>query len=181
MIENPKDFPEDAELRKVKNFHEPMVESTLIFPKEYLQEMISICEDRRGVQKSITFIGSDRCHLVYVMPLIEVIKDFHDRIKSISSGYATFDYEEIGYQKSNLVKINILLNKDPIDAMCIIVEKDKAYSTSKELVEKLKNVITRQLFQVSIQASVNNKIVASEKLNAFRKDVTAKWFLFLFF
>eukprot|EP01080_Neovahlkampfia_damariscottae_P001149 gene1149-10663_t len=174
FIDNPKDFPEEKEHRNVRNFYEPIVEASLMFPKDYLQEMIQICEERRGNQKSINFIGSNRCHLIYTIPLIEVIKDFHDKVKSISKGYATFDYEEVGYQQSNLVKINILLNKEPVDAMSIIVDREKSVKVGRELVDKLKDVISRQLFQVNIQASVGNKIISSERLSAFRKDVTAK-------
>lgn len=171
FIESPSQFPDDK--KGIKGFFEPIVEATLITPNEYAHDLSALCQDRRGVQKSMSHLKG-RTILVYTLPMSEILKDFHDQIKSISKGYATFEYEEAGYQKADLVKMSILINKEPVDAMSLIVEKEKAPRIARELVQKLRKVISRQLFEINLQASIGNKIIASERLSPFRKDVTAK-------
>jgi elongation factor 4 len=172
FIESPVNFPDDGN-KSVKAFFEPIVEATIITPREYVGMIISLCQDRRGVQKHMTTVTS-RVILTYILPMSEILKDFHDKVKSISQGYATFEYEEAGFQESDLVKLTIMLNREPVDAMSLIIQREKAQRVGRELAQKLQKVISRQLFEVNIQASVGNKIVASERLAPFRKDVTAK-------
>lgn len=171
FIESPAQFPEDK--KGIKGMFEPVVEATIITPNEYSNELSALCQDRRGIQKNITYLKG-RSILIYRIPMSEILKDFHDQIKSISKGYATFEYEEAGYQKADLVKMAILINRDPVDAMSLIVDREKAPRIARELVTKLRKVISRQLFEINIQAAVGNKIIASERLSPFRKDVIAK-------
>jgi len=177
-IDGPNQFPEETSL--VEEYYEPVVDATVIFPSELLQSFIALCSDRRGSQKSLTFLN-ERVILVYRLPLSEIISDFHDKVKSLSQGYATFDYEESGYQKVELVKLNIMINREPVDAMSMVVVKEKAYEFGKEYVLRLRSVMSRQLFDINIQASIGGsakngpgKIIASERLAPYRKDVTAK-------
>lgn len=171
MIENPADFPEQVKIDKI---YEPMVDATIITPKEYLGNLIKLCEERRGIQIEMTFIDEDRLVLRYKLPLNEIITDFYDKLKSVSAGYASFDYEVADYQISKLVKMNILLNGKLVDALSVIVHEDKAYQMGRKLTKRLKDVIHRQMFEVAIQAAIGAKVIARETVSALRKDVTAK-------
>ncbi|KKQ10569.1 MAG: Elongation factor 4, partial [candidate division TM6 bacterium GW2011_GWF2_36_6] len=171
LIENPSNFPESVRIEQV---FEPIVNATIITPKEYLGNMIKLCEERRGTQTEMTFLDEGRLILRYKLPLNEIITDYYDKLKSGSAGYASFDYELAGYQAANLVKMNILLNGKPVDALSVIVHEEKAFSMGRRLTKKLKEVIHRQMFEVAIQAAIGAKIIARESVSAMRKDVTAK-------
>ncbi|KAJ3083324.1 Translation factor guf1 mitochondrial [Quaeritorhiza haematococci] len=173
-IRNPADFPDLDEMSKIDAFLEPIVLGTMIFPKEYLGSMMELCGDRRGELQEYIFLDETRVMLKYKMPLAEILIDFHDHLKSRTSGYASFDYEEVGYQEADLVKINFLLNGKPIDALATIVHKSRGDQTAKDGVKKLKSVMSRELFDIVIQASIGNRVVARENIRALRKDVTAK-------
>lgn len=170
-IENPADFPDAGRIDEVR---EPIINATIIVPKTYLGNIITLCEEKRGVQKDLNFIDEERVILRYQLPMAEVATDFYDRLKSVSSGYASFDYEEAGYQAADLVKLDILLNGSPVDALSTIVHEEKAYYIGRDLAERLRGVIPRQMFEVAIQAAIGAKIIARESISALRKDVTAK-------
>jgi translation factor GUF1, mitochondrial len=170
-IESPAEFPEP---QKIDTIYEPMIDVTIIVPQTYLGSILTLCQETRGEQKDMTFIDDQRVMLKYKLPLNEVATDFYDQLKSISSGYASFDYEEAGYQPSDVVKMDILLNGKPVDALSLIVHEDKAYYIGRNLTEKLKDKIPRQLFEVVIQAAIGAKIIAKERVAPLRKDVTAK-------
>ncbi|QQR54264.1 elongation factor 4 [bacterium] len=170
-VESPAEFPEP---QKIAAIFEPMIDVTIIVPQTYLGSLLTLCQDKRGEQKDLTFIDDQRVMLKYKLPLTEVATDFYDQLKSVSSGYASFDYEEAGYQESDLVKMDILINGKPVDALSVIVHNDKAYFTGRILVEKLKDKIPRQLFEVVLQAAIGAKIIARERVAPLRKDVTAK-------
>jgi GTP-binding protein LepA len=143
-------------------------------PSVYLGSIFELCESRRGTQKNIKYITQDRVIVEYELPLSEIMFDFFDKLKSVSRGYASMDYELIGYKPSDLVKLDVLINGDPVDALSIIVHKEKAYERGKELVEKLRRIIPRQLFEVALQAAIGNRVIARETVKPVRKDVTAK-------
>jgi len=145
-----------------------------MLPKEFVGNIMQLCQDRRGVYKDMKYMDETRVILEYEMPLNEIIYDFFDALKSRSKGYASLDYEVIGYQKSELVKLDILLNGDLVDAFSIIVHKDKAYARGRRMAEKLKENIPRQMFEIPIQAAIGGKIIARETISAMRKDVLAK-------
>ena len=170
-LESPADFPDPNQIDEVL---EPMITGTIIVPKEYLGNMIILCEEKRGKQIDMTYIDDLRIILKYKLPLNEVATDFYDQLKSLSSGYASFDYEEAGYEPGDLVKMDILLNKNPIDALSCVVHREKAYHIGRDLAERLKKAIPRQLFEVVIQAAIGAKILARESVAPLRKDVTAK-------
>ncbi|MBS1986992.1 elongation factor 4 [Candidatus Dependentiae bacterium] len=170
-LESPADFPDPNQIDEVL---EPMITGTIIVPKEYLGNMIILCEEKRGKQLDMTYIDDLRIILKYKLPLNEVATDFYDQLKSLSSGYASFDYEEAGYEAGDLVKMDILLNKTPIDALSCVVHREKAYHIGRDLAERLKKAIPRQLFEVVIQAAIGAKIIARESVAPLRKDVTAK-------
>ncbi|KAG5892366.1 hypothetical protein JTB14_035980 [Gonioctena quinquepunctata] len=170
-INNPAHFPDHL---TIEESFEPTIIGTVITPDSYLGPIISLCMERRGVQKSAKNIDNDRVMLQYEMPLCEVVIDFHDILKTISSGYASFDYEDNGYQSSNLVKLCILLNGKLVDELSSIVHVMKVQTIGRQMVFKLKNMIPRQMVQIAIQATVNGKVVARENIKAYRKDVTAK-------
>jgi elongation factor 4 len=172
FIDNPNQFPDD--LTRDMTFYEPMVQANIMTPRRYMTSLLNLCQDKRGEQVALNFINDDRVHLIYKLPLNEIIQDFFDRLKSISQGYATLDYEEVGYQQTEVVKLTVLLNKESVDALTFIVHKSRSLKKAKEIVSKLKEIISRQLFEISIQACIGHKVVASEKLQAFRKNVTAK-------
>nr|KAJ3419170.1 hypothetical protein HK105_007314 [Polyrhizophydium stewartii] len=173
-IRNPAEFPDPDDFAKIKALLEPMVIGTLVFPSEYLGKMMELCERHRGEQIEYNFIDDNRVLMKYRLPMSEILSQFYDQLKSLSSGYASFDYEEAGYAKSDLVKVNILLNSKPVDALATIVHRSQADHVSKDWTRRLKGVLKKQLFDIVIQASVNGKIVARETLSAARKDVTAK-------
>ncbi len=170
-IENPSEFPDP---QKIAEIYEPVIDATILLPKQYIGVIIKLCQDKRGEQKSMEFLNEDRVILKYRLPLNEVATDFYDALKSLSSGYASLDYEEAGYQVSDLVKMDILLNGKPVDALSIIVHRSHAAYFGRELALKLKNVIQRQLFEVIIQAAIGAKILARETISPLRKNVTAK-------
>ena len=170
-IDNPNDLPE---LTQIKHIEEPYVHATLMMPKEYIGSIMEICQNRRGTYVSMSYIDDNRVSLLYDLPLSEIVYDFFDKIKSTSRGYASFDYELADYRESNLVKLDILLNGEKVDALSVIVHKDFAYGRGRQLVKKLRGLIPRQLFEVPIQAAINTKIIARETLSALRKDVIAK-------
>lgn len=170
-IENPSDFPD---VNKIQEIREPIISATIIVPKEYLGNIIKLCEEKRGVQTNLTYLDEQRIILKYLLPLNEVATDFYDQLKSFSSGYASLDYEEAGFQPADLVKMDILLNGKPVDALSTIVHKDKAYYVGRDIAERLRSVIPRQLYEVIIQAALGAKILARERVAPLRKDVTAK-------
>jgi GTP-binding protein LepA len=168
-VENPALLPDRYEM-----IEEPFVLVTIVMPAEFIGPILDLCQEKRGIQKSFTYIGKDRIKVEYELPLNEILWDFYDRLKSLSKGYASMDYEFIGYRESDLVKLHILLNGDIVDALSLIVHKDKAYYKGRELTEKLREIIPRQMFEVIIQASIGNKIIARESIRPLRKDVIAK-------
>ena len=170
-IESPADFPEANYIQDIK---EPIINATIILPQKYLGAVIGLCEEKRGKQIELNHMDSDRIILRYKLPLNEVATDFYDQLKSLSSGYASLDYEEAGYESSHLIKMDILLNGKAIDALSVIVHKDKSYYLGRDLAEKLRKVIPRQQFEVAIQAAVGAKIIARESVPPVRKDVIAK-------
>jgi GTP-binding protein LepA len=168
-IENPSRLPETYE-----TIEEPFVLATIFVPKDFIGPMLDLCQEKRGVQRGFTYIGKDRIKVEYELPLNEILWDFFDRLKSLSKGYASMDYDFLGYRESDLIKLNILLNGEVVDALSLIVHKDKAYYKGRELSEKLRQIIPRQMFEVIIQAAIGNKIIARESVRAVRKDVLAK-------
>ncbi|KAF9166252.1 Translation factor guf1 mitochondrial [Actinomortierella ambigua] len=175
LIRNPTEFPDNDDLNwKVTSVQEPMVKSTLIFPKEYLGDIMVLCGSRRGIQLEHTYLDEDRVLLKYRLPLAEVVTDFHEELKGKTSGFASFDYEEDGYEEADLVKMNILLNAKPVDALSIILHRSQSEQVARDWVRRLKGLLSRQLFEIVIQAAVGKKVIAREGLGALRKNVTAK-------
>lgn len=170
-IDNPTNLPSPSEIEYME---EPIVEASIMVPTDYIGNIMELCQDRRGFYKDMQYIDENRVSLNYDLPLNEIIYDFFDALKSRTKGYASFDYELKGYQKSDLVKLDILLNGDVVDALSFIVHSSKAYARGRRIAEKLKESIPRQLFEVPIQAAVGNKIIARETVKAMRKDVLAK-------
>ncbi len=170
-IESPSDFPEANEIETI---YEPIIKATIITPHRYIGNIMELCEEKRGIQESLTYMDEDRAILRYTLPLNEVAIDFYDQLKSLSSGYASLDYEEAGYAPAKLVKMDILLNKKPVDALSCIIHVDKAYYVGRDLTEKLRKAIPRQLFEIVIQAAIGAKIIARSSISPLRKDVTAK-------
>ncbi|XP_073827971.1 translation factor waclaw isoform X2 [Musca autumnalis] len=170
-ISNAALFPEPI---NIKEYYEPLVKGTIITPTEYVGQIISLCVERRGVQESSINIDNDRILMNYVLPLSEIILDFNDRLKSISSGYASFNYEDYGYHLTNLVRLDIHLNGRPVDELCRIVHVSKAKDIGRDMAVKLKETIPKQMVQIAIQACVGSKVLARETIKAYRKDVTAK-------
>lgn len=170
-LENPSDFPEPQQIEAVL---EPVIDATIILPRQYLGPIMNLCQEKRGEQKQMSFLSEERVILIYRLPLNEVATDFYDQLKSLSSGYASLDYEESGYQEAKLVKMDILLNSKAVDALSIIVHADNAYYIGRALAEKLRTTIPRQLFEVIIQAAIGAKIIARETISPLRKNVTAK-------
>ncbi|MCY4334658.1 MAG: translation elongation factor 4 [Litoreibacter sp.] len=172
MIElhNPADMPD---LTHVDHLEEPRIKATILVPDEYLGDVLKLCQDRRGIQEDLTYAGS-RAMVVYDLPLNEVVFDFYDRLKSVTKGYASFDYQMTGYREDFLVKMQILVNDEPVDALSIMVHRDRAEARGRAMVEKLKDLIPRHMFKIPIQAAIGGRIIARETLAAMRKDVTAK-------
>ena len=170
-VENPAHWPADA---LVMDVQEPVVKATVMVPEEYIGAVMELCQEKRGSFKDMEYISPHRVILTYELPLAEIIYDFFDALKSRSRGYASFDYELIGYQSSNLVKLDILLNGVAVDALSFIVHKDKAYPRARAVVEKLRRIIPRQLYEVAIQAAIGSHVIARESIKAKRKDVLAK-------
>ena len=170
MLHNPADMPD---VSKISYIEEPMVRATILVPDTYLGAVLKLCTERRGVQKELTYVGS-RAMIVYQIPLNEIVFDFYDRLKSITSGYASFDYELTGYEQSDLVKVQILINEEPVDALAFLCHRSEAESRGRQICERLKDLIPRHLFKIPIQASIGGRVVARETISAMRKDVTAK-------
>jgi GTP-binding protein LepA len=170
-VENPQKLPDPSYIRMIE---EPFFEITILTTDEFVGPILALAIDRRGIQKKLEYVAANRVMIVYDMPLNEVILDFFDKLKSISRGYASLDYQFIGYRESDLVKMDILVNGEPLDALSLIVHKDKAFPRGKMLVEKMKEFIPRQMFEVALQAAIGNRIVARETVKALRKNVLAK-------
>ena len=169
-MHNPADMPDVV---KIDHIEEPWIEATILVPDDYLGAVLKLCQDRRGRQKQLTYAGS-RAMVIYELPLNEVVFDFYDRLKSVSRGYASFDYHIVGYEEGDLVKLSILVNGEPVDALSIIVHKARAESRGRSMCEKLKDLIPPHLFQIPIQAAIGAKVIARETIRALRKDVIAK-------
>lgn len=169
FIDNPSSLPD-----RFEKIEEPYVKVSVFVPQEYIGQILELCQEKRGAQTEFTFISKDRIIVVYEIPLNEILWDFYDRLKSVSRGYASMDYEFIGYRPSKLVKLDVLLNGEPVDALSLIVHSDTSYYKGRQLVEKLRQVIPRQMFEIAIQASIGGKIIARESVKAMRKNVLAK-------
>ena len=169
-LHNPADMPD---LTYVDHVEEPRIKATIMVPDDYLGDVLKLCQDRRGIQQELTYAGS-RPLVVYDLPLNEVVFDFYDRLKSVTKGYASFDYQMIGYRQDNLVKMQILVNDEPVDALSMMVHRDRAEARGRAMCEKLKELIPRHMFKIPIQAAIGGKVIARETLSAMRKDVTAK-------
>ncbi|ARC37442.1 elongation factor 4 [Paracoccus yeei] len=169
-LHNPADMPD---LTHVDHIEEPRIKATIMVPDEYLGDVLKLCQDRRGIQLDLTYAGS-RAMVVYDLPLAEVVFDFYDRLKSVTKGYASFDYQISEYREDYLVKMSILVNDEPVDALSIMVHRDRAESRGRAMVEKLKELIPRHMFKIPIQAAIGSRVIARETLSAMRKDVTAK-------
>ncbi|MDO6414688.1 translation elongation factor 4 [Sphingomonas sp. BIUV-7] len=169
-LHNPADMPDPS---KIASIEEPWIEAVIYCPDEYLGSILKLCQDRRGVQKNLTYVGG-RAQVTYDLPLNEVVFDFYDRLKSISRGYASFDYHQIGYREGDLVKMSIMVNAEPVDALSMIVHRGTAESRGRGMCERLKDLIPRHLFKIPIQAAIGGKVIARETIAAMRKDVTAK-------
>jgi len=170
-IDNPTKLPEPT---SIQDFEEPYIKATLITPEAYVGNLLALCQERRGTQKGLSYLNPTRVMLIYEMPLSEIVLDFYDRLKYKTQGYASLDYEVIGYQPAELVKVDILLNGESVDALSFIVHRDKAAVRGRQVAEKMKEYIPRQMFEVSIQAAIGNKILARETVGALKKNVTAK-------
>ncbi len=168
-VDNPSSLPE-----RFLKIEEPYVKVSILVPQAYIGQILELCQEKRGVQKEFNYISQDRIMVAYELPLNEILWDFYDRLKSVSKGYASMDYEFLGYRESKLVKLDILLNGEPVDALSLIVHKDKAYYKGRQIAEKLRQVIPRQLFEIAIQAAIGGKVIARESIKALRKNVLAK-------
>ncbi|WP_282076611.1 translation elongation factor 4 [Epibacterium ulvae] len=169
-LHNPADMPD---MSKVDHLEEPRIKATIMVPDEYLGDVLKLCQDRRGIQEDLTYAGT-RAMVVYDLPLNEVVFDFYDRLKSVTKGYASFDYQMTGYREDNLVKMSLLVNDEPVDALSTMVHRDRAEMRGRAMCEKLKDLIPRHMFKIPIQAAIGGKVIARETLSALRKDVTAK-------
>ncbi|NDW45624.1 translation elongation factor 4 [Ruegeria sp. PrR005] len=169
-LHNPADMPD---LSKVDHIEEPRIKATILVPDDYLGDVLKLCQDRRGIQQDLSYAGS-RAMVVYDLPLNEVVFDFYDRLKSVTKGYASFDYQLTGYREDSLVKMSILVNDEPVDALSTMVHRDRAEARGRAMCEKLKDLIPRHMFKIPIQAAIGGKVIARETLSALRKDVTAK-------
>ena len=169
-LHNPADMPDPT---IVDHIEEPRIKATILVPDDYLGDVLKLCQDRRGIQMELTYAGT-RPLVVYDLPLNEVVFDFYDRLKSVTKGYASFDYQMIGYRQDSLVKMQVLVNDEPVDALSMMVHRDRAEQRGRAMCEKLKELIPRHMFKIPIQAAIGGKVIARETLSALRKDVTAK-------
>jgi GTP-binding protein LepA len=170
-VENPAKLPAPQTIDRIE---EPIVKMSIHVPSEHVGAVLALCQEKRGTQVDMKYASSDRVIIVYELPFGEVLFDFHDKLKSVSRGYASMDYELIGYRKDSLVKVDMLVNGEPLDALSIITHKDRAYARGRALAEKLKEFVPQQQYEVAIQAAIGGKIIARETVRALRKDVTAK-------
>jgi GTP-binding protein LepA len=171
QVENPAKMPDAGDFEIVE---EPFVKVTVLVPTEYVGNIMKLAQDRRGVYREMVYLDEERVKLEYDLPLNEIVLDFYDKLKTVSRGYATLDYEHAGYRESQIVKMEIMLNGTPVDALSVLVHKDKAYDWGRSVAKKLKELIPRQMFQVAIQASIGARVIARETVGAMRKNVTAK-------
>jgi GTP-binding protein LepA len=173
LVDNPARLPA---VQNIEHLEEPLLTCHIHVPDEYLGGVLKLCQDRRGVQKDIKYLGSSgkRVQVTYAMPLAEVVFDFFDKLKSVSRGYASLDYELAGYQPADLVKLDILLNGEPVDALSVIVHRDRAYQRGRDVCARLKKVIPKQMYEVAIQAAIGSRVIARETISAMRKNVLAK-------
>jgi len=171
QIDNPSKLPPLVEVTEIR---EPFIRAEIITPSEYIGTLMKLCQNKRGVYRNTHYFSQDRVQLEYDLPLADIIYDFYDKLKSVSRGFASFDYEHIGFQAGNLQKLDILINGEPVDALSIITNREEAYHRGKDLCHRLKNVIPRQMFEVVIQAAISSKIIAREVIKPYRKNVTAK-------
>jgi GTP-binding protein LepA len=169
-LHNPADMPDPV---RIDHIEEPWIKATILVPDDFLGQILALCEERRGTQLDLTYAGN-RAMLVYRLPLNEVVFDFYDRLKSVSRGYASFDYQLDGYAESDLVLMNILVNQEPVDALSLIVHRASSQSRGRELAEKMRQLIPRQMFDVAVQAAIGSHIIARENIKALRKNVLAK-------
>jgi GTP-binding protein LepA len=170
-IDNPAKLPPS---NTIESFEEPFILATILTPERYMGAILQLCQERRGAQRDIHFLDPTRVMISYEMPLNEVILDFYDKLKSRTQGYASLDYEMLGYRESDLVKLDILLNGEAVDALSFITHRDRSYQRGRQLAEKMKELIPRQMFEVAIQAAIGNKVIARETIGAMKKNVTAK-------
>ncbi len=170
-IDNPSEMPPADRIERVE---EPYVKASIIVPNDFVGAVMELCQEKRGMFKDMQYLDATRATIVYELPLSEIVYDFFDRLKSSTKGYASLDYELIGYRPSNLVKMDILLNGEIVDALSFIVHRDKSYQRGRALCEKLKQLIPRQMFEVPIQAAIGNRVVSRETISAMRKNVLAK-------
>ena len=171
MIDNPVKLPNEGEIEHIE---EPVIQATLHLPQQYLGAVLTLCQEKRGLQKEIKYLGPKRAMLIYELPLNEIVVDFYDKLKSVSRGYASMDYEAVGYREADLVKLDVRINGDVVDAMSMIVHRENAYFRGRDLVHKMRELIPRQMFEVVIQAAIGSRIVSRETVKALRKDVIAK-------
>jgi GTP-binding protein LepA len=171
MIDNPSRLPDP---QSVASFEEPFIKATILTPNQYVGPMLTLCEERRGIQKDLTYLDTDRVMVVYELPLNEVILDFYDRMKSMSRGYASLDYDHLGFRDSDLVRVDILLNGESVDALSFVTHRSFSYTRARVIAEKLKEIIPQQMFEVAIQAAIGSKVIARETVKPLRKNVTAK-------
>jgi GTP-binding protein LepA len=171
MLDNPAHFPDPSQIELAE---EPIIKAQIIMPTDYIGAVLGLCMSKRAVQESMTYLDSKRVEIYFIMPLAEILFDFYDKLKSISRGYASFDYEEAGFQPTNLVKLDIVINGDIVDALSQLVHKESAYSRARGVTERLKEEIPRQQFKIAIQGAIGNTVIARETISALRKDVTAK-------
>jgi len=171
MIDNPVKLPAESEIDHIE---EPYILTTIHVPNEFLGNILKLCEEKRGTQKEIRYLGPKRVMLLYEIPLNEIVFDFYDRLKSLSRGYASMDYEMVGMRPSNLVKLDVRINGQVVDAMSMIIHRERAYYRGRDLIQRLRGLIPRQLFEVVIQAAIGSRVVAREVIKALRKNVTAK-------
>ncbi|MNL35030.1 Elongation factor 4 [compost metagenome] len=170
-LENPSMMPKETEIAK---YEEPYVKVTVHTPTEYIGGILKLCEDKRGIQQKMDYVTEKKVIIEYKLPMNEMVMDFYDRLKSISKGYASLEYEFLNFEESDLVKLDILINGEPVDALSLIIHRSKAQTRGRALTEKMKELIPRQQFQVAIQAAIGSKIIARETQGALKKDVTAK-------